>query len=226
MSGSFNKISKKIAVETQKAFTIIELIVVIAIFALIMTVALWNQRDLTNNILISNLGYEIALAVRETQAYGIGVRARPGAEASQDFQGGFGIYASINTPEQLIVFNDLNENKIYDGAEEVFATYQFRNQNGNKITAICAEHPNNTPCIAGGGSSFAEATVVFKRPNPEASFRSDAALGGGSNGVKSGPVYIVINTPAKNNCRAVVIETTGQIHVESASSYSPACVNN
>ncbi len=207
------------------AFTVVELIVVVAIFALIMSVALWNQKALSNNILISNLGYEIALAVRETQAYGIGVRAKSGASLAQDFQGGFGINVDLDNPEQLVVFNDLDDDKIYSN-NETFAIYKFQNQSGNKIVAVCAEHPSNTPCIAGGGTSFKEATVVFKRPNPEASFRADYPLGGGTAGVKSGPLYIVINTPGNNNCRVVAVETTGQIHVESATSVSPACVNS
>jgi prepilin-type N-terminal cleavage/methylation domain-containing protein len=209
----------------QKGFTLVELVVVIGIFTLIMSVALWNQRSLNNNILISNLGYEIALAVRETQAYGIGVRARSGASTAQDFRGGFGMFVDVNLPQQLIVFNDLDDDQVYDGPNEIFATYQFRNQNGNRITALCAEQNTNQPCGIGGPTSYQQLTVLFKRPNPEALFSAVGVRGGGVTGIKSGPVYIVINTPTQNNCRAIIIDSTGQIRVESATGARPVCVN-
>jgi prepilin-type N-terminal cleavage/methylation domain-containing protein len=216
----------KIPYVKQKGFTLVELVVVVGIFTLIMSVALWNQRSLNNNILISNLGYEIALAVRETQAYGIGVRARTGASTAQDFRGGFGMFVDLSSPQQIIVFNDLDNDQVYDAPTEIFATYQFRNQNGNRITALCAEQNANQPCGIGGPTSYQQLTILFKRPNPEALFSAVGTKGnGGSTGVKSGPAYIVINTPTQNNCRAIIIDSTGQIRVESATSETRACVN-
>lgn len=213
----------------QNAFTLIELLVVVAIFAVIMSVALWNQKSLSSNVLISNLGYEIALAIRETQAYGIGARAQSGATSAQAFQGGFGIYANMNNPQQLIVFSDVNNNKLYDGLNEIFATYQFKNQNGNKIVALCVEKNGNLPCSADEPNSYTEASVMFKRPNPEAFFWAKSQQNGANTeneGPKIGPLYIIVNTPARDNCRAVIIENTGQVRVESAISTVPACSNN
>lgn len=212
------------------AFTIIELLVVLAIFAVIMSVALWNQKDLSNNILITNLAYEIALAVRETQAYGIGVRAIDSASpTSQNFQKSFGLYVSMSNQTQWTLFQDLNSNNKYDeGAGEAYTTYKFKNQNGNKIVAICAQSTGSRTrevCNELSATSQDELNIIFRRPNPEASFY--ARKGGDPNPFlgKGGPAYIVVNTITNNNCRAIVVETTGQIHVESATSPTPACSN-
>lgn len=207
----------------KKAFTLVELVVVVGIFTLIMAIALWNQKDLSNSVLITNLAYEIALGVREAQAYGIGVRAESGANETADFQGGFGIYANMNNPEQLILFHDIDGNFQYDpSAGETFATYNFQNQRGNKMVALCVSHSLGAdgPCTDVSSTGRQELSIFFKRPNPEASF-----IVNDNPPVVKGPAIIVLNTPARNNCRAVIVETTGQIHIENAQSTSPACAN-
>jgi Tfp pilus assembly protein FimT len=215
---------KKSVAGIRRAFTIVELIVVVGILTLIMTIALWNQKDLSNSVLITNLAYEIALAVREAQAYGIGVRADTGANDARDFQRGFGVYVNRNNPEQLILFHDKDGNMKYDSlGGETFVIYNFQNQRGNRIKEICVAHTPLSelgPCTAASGTRTEEVTILFKRPNPEASF-----LVSGTQPIVKGPVIIVLNTPSNNNCRAVVVETTGQIHIENAQSRFPACSN-
>ncbi len=213
---------KNILTNLKRGFTIVELIVVIGIFTVIMSVALWNQKELSNNILITNLAYEIALAIREAQAYGIGVRAEIGAGNPNDFKGGFGIYVNMNNPEQLVLFNDKDDDKTYDLGAETFATYDFQKQNGSKIVAICAAHAPGAghPCTSTADTAKTELSILFKRPNPEASFVVNT-----NPPIVKGPAYIVVNTLAGNNCRAIVVESTGQIHVENVFSPYPACVN-
>jgi type II secretory pathway pseudopilin PulG len=227
---------KKIsAAKASAAFTIVELIVVIGIFGIIMTTALANQQELNSSLLISNLAYEIGLISRETQAYGIGVRARPDEPNPQNFQGSFGMNIVIGddgTTDQIKIFKDLPEangqpDGRYTGDYELFSVYQFQNQRGSKIVALCYDG-DGLPCKRGEGlgtGSADELNVVFKRPNPEATFN---AIGEGLTDLvrgHKGPAIIVVNTAARKNCRAVVIEATGQIRVESARSSTPYCVN-
>ncbi len=216
-----NKISGKI----NFGFTIVELIVVVGIFSLIMAVALWNQKELSNNILITNLSYEIALAVRETQSYGIGVRTNVANPTSADFRKPFGFHVDLDNPKRWVLFQDKDEDSEFD-VGEIYAIYTFQNQNGNEITALCLNHPVSVPCRRDPalGSSFITLNILFKRPNPEAFFKGDKGLGSGETAFP-GPAYIVVNTPGRNNCRAIIVETTGQIRVESAASTNPACQN-
>ncbi len=130
-----NKISGKI----NFGFTIVELIVVVGIFSLIMAVALWNQKELSNNILITNLSYEIALAVRETQSYGIGVRTNVANPTSADFRKPFGFHVDLDSPKRWVLFQDKDEDSEFD-VGEIYAIYTFQNQNGNEITALCLKN--------------------------------------------------------------------------------------
>ena len=209
-------------------FTLIELLVVLGIFALIMGIALFNQAGLNSNILLTNLAYETALAVREAQTYGIGVRAAASSTAIANFDKGYGAYFDTSTGQnQIVVFGDSNSNNSYDGPSELESLYQVQNQRGNKIQYICVgteSAPPTSPCNAGSSlSSGSKLSIIFKRPNPESNFyKTDA----GGNTVKViGPATIVVNTADNSNCRAIIVEVTGQIRVENAKSGSASCSN-
>lgn len=206
---------KKIAKATQKGFSLIELIVVIGIFGIILSIALFNQSKLNNNILLTNLAYEIALLVRETQSYGIGVRA---VDAAQGYEGGYGISFDPRTPGQIVQFNDKNNNQRVD-AGEISSTYTIQNQRGNSIVAQCIGNLVGE-CIG----NITLINILFKRPNPEANFLKGSVSNGTLNINEntdtnlSGPAYIVVKTPSGDNCRVVVVEQTGQIRVEDKTS--------
>lgn len=206
---------KKISLKISQGFTLIELIVVIAIFSIITTIALFNQGKLNSSILVTNLAYEIALAVREAQTYGVGVRADVG---NASFEGGYGAYFDISNPEQIVLFTDtVEQNNNFDsGTSEESSRLVIQNQRGNKITALC-RGPMSVPCVNGGPGSIDSLNIIFRRPNPEALMYSmkDGVL---SDQDVAGPVYIVVNTPAEENCRVIVVEKTGQIRVDNSTS--------
>lgn len=195
----------------QAGFTIAELIIVIAIFTIITTVALLDQNRLNSGVLMTNLAYETALSVREAQVYGVGVRNFGGTEV---FSGQFGTYFTINSPDRIILFNDKNENTVYDSdLDEAQYQYVFTEQRGNKIKAICLGALNGSPCSRGSSASVDSLRILFKRPNLEAKFYA-----GDTGGALSiGPAYVVVDNVDGTNCRAVIIEPTGQIRIEKAS---------
>lgn len=200
-------------------FTIAELIIVIAIFTIITTVALLDQNRLNSGVLITNLAYETALSIREAQVYGVGVRNFGGAEV---FSGQFGTYFNITSPTQIILFNDKNENNVYDAdLGEAQYQYEFTEQRGNKIKALCLGSLGGSACNADSTASVTSLRILFKRPNLEAKFyaikKSD-----GSDTTSIGPAYIVVDNIDGNNCRVVVVEPTGQIRIE-RSADSSAC---
>ena len=225
-----NKKNNKLVGLKQAGFTMIELLVVLGIFAVIMGVALFNQASLSSNVLITNLAYETALAVREAQTYGISVKASASSTGEIAFDKGYGAFFDTNNNNQIIVFGDSDGSYSYtDGAtpSEVQSIYQIQNQRGNKIQYICVgteSAPPTSPCNAGSSlSSGSKLSIIFKRPNPESNFyKTDA----GGNTVKViGPATIVVNTADNSNCRAIIVEVTGQIRVENAKSGSASCSN-
>lgn len=205
-------------------FTLIELVVVLGIFALIMSVALFDQAKLSSNVLVTNLAYETALAVREAQTYGISVRAT--ASATPDFEKAFGVYLDISTPTKIIVFGDSDGDNVYDAPTELQSLYEIMNQRGNKITAVCLGNTNGStptiiiPCSLTSANYSATSSVMFRRPNPESNFYK---ILNGSATVTTGPAVIVVNNTFGTNCRAIIVEVTGQIRVENSSGGN--CVN-
>jgi prepilin-type N-terminal cleavage/methylation domain-containing protein len=92
-------------------FTIIELIVVVTIFLVIASVTILSQRSFDNSILIDNLAYEIALAVREAQVYGVSTR---GIEA--DFTYSYGVHFDEAEPNRFVLFADSDSVGLYDNS--------------------------------------------------------------------------------------------------------------
>jgi len=217
------RLKKKHSSLKKAGFTLIELLVVLAIFAIIMGVALFNQASLSSNVLITNLAYETALAVREAQTYGISVKATGLTAGTSLFDKGYGAYFDMANPTQITVFADNDADNTFDsspvgGVSELQSLYEIKNQRGNKITAICVYDPTynpapspTVPCKPQVGDT-SKWSIMFRRPNPESSFYKIANDGTATPYI--GPAVIVVNNIDNSNCRAIIVEVTGQIRVE------------
>lgn len=209
-----NTLKKNIS--KQKGFSLPELIIVIGIFVIISTVAMFNQGKLSSSVLLTNMAYEVGLAIREAQTYGIGVRSE---DAGTNFTGQYGAYfdtSSETSKRQVIVFADgsvpgLDANFIYDVGEEKYI-YEFENRRGNKISAMCVGDLGGSAC-QDGVNSESPLSVLFKRPNPSALISPASGLPD----VRSDRVYIIVSSLEGDDCRAVIVEPTGQIRVEDSS---------
>lgn len=185
---------------------------------------MFNQGKLSSSVLLTNMSYEVGLAIREAQTYGIGVKSDDTSGGS--FNGQYGVHFSTEdemSKRQVVVFSDgINGNAAnytYDAGEEKYV-YEFDNSRGNKIDGICiGSLPPGTPCtpaLSNDGSTgyFTSADILFKRPNPAAMVFSS---GLNPAAPKSDRVYIIISSLSGDDCRAVVVEPTGQIRVEDSS---------
>lgn len=229
-----NLFTQKKLVGEKSGFSLPELIVVIAIFTIISSVAMFNQGKLSSSVLLTNMAYEVGLAIREAQTYGIGVRSE---DLGASFTGQYGAHFSTqdeNQSRQIIVFADQSDangppNFRYDPGEEKYI-YQFENQRGNKISVLCAGDIDtsaneactsdlNSPKAPQVASILNELDVFFKRPNPSALIYDPIdQVGGTGNPVQQiGRAYIVVSSLAGDDCRVVVVEPTGQIRVEDSS---------
>lgn len=201
-------------IKLMRGFTLIEMLVVVAIFTIIATIALFDQGRLNSQVLLTNLAYDVALSVREAQAYGIGVRDSGVLGSSGDFEGGYGVHLDTAHPDTVIIFNDKDDSGTYDasvggGTTETEKEYHFQNQRGNHISEICYD---------GSSCSASVLNIMFKRPNPEPTFNQDD----GGNSV-AGPVYIILRSADGELCRAVSINSSGQVAIEDNT--SDACSN-
>ncbi len=213
----------------RRGFTIIELLVVTAIFALMTSLVLANYPRFNAQIILENTAYEVALEVRQAQSFGLGVRET--AVAADEFPG-YGVYIPDITSENTRVFlyADGDGNKLYSdgtgcvpGTGECVEALLLRNY---FIYAVCgnwrSDHPSEAsfrttsdvdPYVATGHCDIDTLDINFTRPNP------DALLQGYASGIPGHPlsgysdVEIVVAT-SDGNVRTVVVWSTGQIAVE------------
>ncbi len=217
---------------SQKGFSLPELIIVIAIFAIITTIAMFDQARLNSNTLLTNMAYEIALSVREAQVYGIGVRDSSfSTTATGIFSGQYGTHFNIATPREVMVFGNASETYVpYDPSgpnAQARVRYVFENQRGNFISAICVGNLEGNPvraCQTGQPEIVNVAEVVFRRPVPAPNIYKGGAVGTMTSAPAGERVYVVVHTLDRANCRVVVVEPTGQIRV--VDSGSGLCVKS
>lgn len=186
----------------KKGFTILELIVVIAIMAIMTAIILYNNQDLNSSLLVSNTAYEINLIIREAQVYGLGVKA--GGNTQADFRYSQGVHFDLAYPTQVIIFSDSNNSGNYNTGEEI-QSYNITNKRAGQILSICSPTGNGTGCDPLPPEADNKLDILFKRPNPEPVFSA-----GGANG----RVNINLGSISDSNfCRSVIVEKTGAIQI-------------
>ncbi|MGH7175638.1 MAG: pilus assembly FimT family protein, partial [Minisyncoccia bacterium] len=82
-------------------FTLIEMMVSLAIVTIIAGVVLTSHSSFSNSLIVSNTAYDVALSMREAQSYGIGVRG-----LGSTVNVGYGLDFSAATPLSYRFFSD------------------------------------------------------------------------------------------------------------------------
>ncbi len=190
-----NKINKRLA--TRKyGFSFIELIVVVAIMMIISTVVLFRQSKFSSDILITDMAYQVALAIRQAEVYGISSKKADTGSDLTTFKAGYGVLftpilakgsQSDNGASAFALFNDTPTydsnvpgsdavfNYVYDpGLDVLLDPYPVKLTSGQKIRGYCGHLPstNNWQCWSYADpildSTERVLSITFVKPNPEA----------------------------------------------------------
>ena len=98
-----NKQLKRQKINNQKGFTLLELLVVIALMGIIYSVTLTNYNGMNKSIELQNTAYNVALSIRESQIYGINKKLD-----SESFSDGspypFGMHMDTSNDNKIIIF--------------------------------------------------------------------------------------------------------------------------
>ena len=188
-----------------RGFSTIDILVSMTIFVVMVAVLLASHRRFQSSILITNITYEMALAVREAQVFSLGARALGG-----DFDTGYGVHFDRTTPTRFFIFADTNDNLAYDvGIDQTID--EFTLTEGNRITAVCASNGSQSNCSTSSGSQqIGTLDVVFKRPDPDARL---VVSGCGTCFTPFASAHVEITSP-QGRVRRILVTNTGQISVQ------------
>jgi prepilin-type N-terminal cleavage/methylation domain-containing protein len=144
-------------------FTLLEMIVVIGIMSLVTSLVLASYPGISETLGVSRAAEEIASSVRQTQAYGLGVKEF--GTGSGIFPG-YGLYFDKTAPASYIFFADANNNKQYDGSSEKISEMLI--QGNAVIDDLCVDQKQ----IPAGSCGIANFSAVYLRPAPQVSLTS------------------------------------------------------
>ena len=195
----------------KRAFTLIELLVVLAVISIITFVLLVQQSKFDSATVMRGLVYNIALSVRQAQVYGVSVRES--GQGSGTFAQGYGLYFNPGAnPQSYVLFADVNNNGQYDVGE---ASTTFKISNTFHLSMVCALYYNggsNPVSDCSNSGNINALTILFKRPNPDASFSTVPAIFGHQD--KYTTAYIQVQA-TNGSTRAIHVYSTGQVSVDS-----------
>ena len=180
----------------QQGFTLVEVLISIAILVIITSVILVQSASSRGGLVLTNDAYEVALMVRETQSFGVSVRE---GEAGGDFDVGYGVF--VQDPTRVIMYNDIDKDAAYDSGSDPIVR-EVNLQRGNTITNFCLSNGGSQTC----SGAISGISIAFIRPNPDA-YISD------NNGTFYQDAEITISSPYGDTKR-VTAYTTGQISVD------------
>jgi prepilin-type N-terminal cleavage/methylation domain-containing protein len=193
---------KPSALHPHAGFTLVELLVVIGIFAVISTVILFKNTEFNAQIILSNLAYDVALSIREAQVYGLSVReAAPG---SGSFDYAYGAHFSIDALDTYYLFIDTDENDRMTNVSEAINTYRLKN--GFVIARFCGGNGGGETCSDDQVAPLTGLSIVFRRPDPEAIITDTV-------GAQYGTAEIFLHAPDGTE-RGISVQSSGQISVE------------
>ncbi len=225
---------------SQRGVTLIEMLIVVAIIAIITTVLMFNYSDFSSNVSVRNLSQEVALSIRKAQTYATSVRSIEGTDivTSKAFDG-YGI--SFNTTEtatgelfptnkRFVLFADIpigsrdtDATTVGVYSQDSEGTCGSPNSYANEcIESFTINSADKIVAICGGSLTYSSdptqtdcptdsaVDITFTRPSPNARIRYNQP----SIGWVESPYAKIILRSAKGLQRSVTVWNTGQISVQ------------
>jgi prepilin-type N-terminal cleavage/methylation domain-containing protein len=198
-----------------RAFTIVELLVSIAIIAVISAISFWNSRAFSDSVAVTSVAEDVSLAIRDAQNYGSSVRES--SVGSNTFNLGYGIDFDVNHPTFIVVFVDKNSNHVYDDdngipcdnspgdecVEKIFLRDQVT------MTSACIVNSSNSVICPAGWNSV---QVSFLRPILDATINAVNGTSVVAGGPYAGSVMTFSSPLGK--IKTIHINATGQVSVQ------------
>ncbi len=225
LSLDFQKNNTSTGLRFQQGFTIIELLVVVAIIGILTIVILVSQRNFNSATLLTDTTYTIALSIREAQSFGLSSRNNSGV-----YNAGYGVHFG-DTANSYVVFADTNPggagsdytgncpghtqtnanypdarpgNCYYDSGDGLVQTYTLGG--GYTISKIVGTLSNGQSTSFTPGSGTLD--IVYERPNTQAVITMNNST------VAFSSVTLDVVSP-QGGLRCVLVNNLGEVSVSS-----------
>ncbi|HYD93202.1 MAG TPA: prepilin-type N-terminal cleavage/methylation domain-containing protein [Candidatus Paceibacterota bacterium] len=211
----------------RRGFTLVEMLVVLAIITVVTTITLTGQSEFNRSLLLTDTTYTVALSLREMQTLGLSSRITGGGVQNA----GYGAHFTTSPGTSYILFADTNKaspsplatcptggsgtpdakpgNCVYTSSDELFQTYNF--SRGFYVSRICGKTTGSSPqtYCSDDSPALSSLDIVFVRSNT-----TDAVITGqrsGSVALSSAQIYI---SSADNSARrAICVSQLGQVSI-------------
>ena len=188
-----------------RGFSLVEMIVVIAITIVITGVVLANLPSLQSGASIDLVAQEVAVNIRSIQTYSSGTKSANSAILGVATSYGVRFDLASSRPNNVFYsWADLDENGKYTGPTEDQEKFILPGDFYFYQSMVCSSINNCT--------ALNNLAVFYKRPNPEASFLSVGPMPDDTEFIK-----IIIASKRVTQRRAVEVYANGQIAVRKQS---------
>ncbi len=155
----FIKSKKQLKPNHSKAFTLVELIVVMAITTVLSTVLIVQQGKWNDQLAVDTQAYELLLMVRQAQVYAMGVKGNSSI-SGDGFNLGYGVHIDLNGPYHYIFYADLNNDSKYVVGEDQILEQKSLTR-GVSISKICGIRQGAEHCEF---PAISQLSVTYRRP--------------------------------------------------------------
>lgn len=192
-----------------RAFTLVELLVSIAIFAMMTALVVVKYGNFNQSVLLTNLAYDVAMTIRTAQTYGLSVKD---PNESNQFIYAYGVTIGPNTKtcaggattnsQQFLMFADSVADNFCteNGADILVSTYAIKR--GAVVESVCA---GSGPGFGCSPDLSGRLHITFKRPEPRANICLNSSC-------DRAYAEIVLKS-TDGNTRKVIVRSNGQITV-------------
>lgn len=191
--------------QSTRGFTLVELMVVLAIFAIVTSITLVKQPRFNSKISLDLLTHNVSLVYRQAQSFALGTKSF--TSQSSSFFPGYGIFVRTSDPRSLILFADTDSNRQCDAPEcgttgtEFVEKFSLPQSGPVQIKAVSARDSFGTQV------NKDSITVVYRSPKPEAIISCSPSCVGSTD--------IEVHLGTSDYDSRVVVWKTGQVSVPS-----------